>query len=80
MMLSPGLTSWEKILDVHPSLEEIRGLSQEKLVSIDGFAEKTAAHIVEGLSEKSKLIDELLAVGVEPQSYKTQNRAANCGI
>lgn len=62
-----GRTSWEKILEEHPTLEQVRALSVDDLTSIEGFAEKSAQQIVNGLEEQSALIDELLEVGVKPK-------------
>lgn len=61
-----GLTTWEKIIEHKPSLESIQAMSEEDLVAIDGFAEKSAASIVAGLSTQKNLIKGLLKVGVEP--------------
>ena len=62
-----GLTSWEKIVSLHPSLESIRALMMDELVAIDGFAEKSAVQITQGLKRHAKLIDELLSLGVVPR-------------
>ncbi|MCX6124891.1 MAG: NAD-dependent DNA ligase LigA [Proteobacteria bacterium] len=61
-----GLTSWEKIVSLHPSLESIRTLTIEKFVAMDGFAEKSAQQIEQGLKRHGKMIDELLTLGVIP--------------
>jgi DNA ligase (NAD+) len=62
-----GLTSWEKILSVLGSFEALREASIDDLIAIDGFAEKSARQIVEGLKQRSPLIESLLDAGVEPQ-------------
>ena len=61
-----GLTTWELILRHFRGLDSVRRLSVEDLISIDGFAQKSSEQIVSGLKEKSALIDDLLAVGVDP--------------
>ena len=59
-----GVTTWEKLIAEAPSLGELRALTAEKIASIEGFAEKSAGQIVDGLRDKQALIDELLEVGV----------------
>ncbi len=61
-----GETTWEKLLEHHPSLDEVMRLSVDDIVYIDGFAEKTAQTLVDGLREKAGLVQELLQVGVQP--------------
>ncbi|NRA63726.1 MAG: NAD-dependent DNA ligase LigA [Pseudobacteriovorax sp.] len=61
-----GLTSWEKLLTIHPSLNAIQELTTDELVAVDGFAEKTASQVVSGLEEKSWLIEGMLDNGVTP--------------
>jgi len=63
-----GLTTWEKILEVHDSLSKVRKMTETELVSIPGFAEKSSAQIVAGLRERAKMIDQLLEVGVNPKA------------
>lgn len=59
-ILGMGRTSWEKIIEVHPSLDLIRKLTLSDIISIDGFAEKTAEQLVAGIKAKKTLLDELL--------------------
>lgn len=61
-----GTTTWEKLLAVFPGLGALRQASADEIVAVDGFAEKSAQQIVEGLAERAQLIDALLAVGVVP--------------
>jgi DNA ligase (NAD+) len=63
-----GQTTWEKLLEVFHSLEKIRKTAVEDIIAIDGFAEKSAQQIVEGLKRQSKLIDQLLVVGLTPEA------------
>lgn len=59
-----GRSSWEKLCHHLDSLDAVREATTEQIVAIDGFAQKSAEDIVDGLADKSALIDELLAVGV----------------
>lgn len=61
-----GLTTWEKIIEHYPSLEQILNLSDQALMDLDGFAEKSAHQICQGLHQKRGLIRELLHAGVKP--------------
>lgn len=63
-----GQTTWEKLLEVFPSLDKLRKASLDDVIAIDGFAEKSARQIVDGLRRQSTLIDELLEVGVSPEA------------
>lgn len=56
----------EKIIaQGYNTLEKIRHLSLEKMLEIEGFAEKSSSAILESIKSKGLLIDELLSVGVE---------------
>jgi DNA ligase (NAD+) len=61
-----GQTTWEKLLEAFPSLEKIRAATADQIAAVDGFAEKSAHQIVEGLRRHSKQIDQLLDVGMKP--------------
>ena len=61
-----GQTTWEKLLEAFPSLEQIRTATTEKIAAVDGFAERSAQQIVDGLARNSSLIDQLLKAGVSP--------------
>ena len=68
-----GRNVWELILNLHPTLAEVRQLKVDEIVTIKGFAEKLATQIVDGLKQKSELIDSLLAVGVSPGDHMVQS-------
>jgi len=61
-----GKTSWKKITRVFNSLEKVRSLDVEKLIALDGFAEKSAQVLLDGLKDKNSWIEDLLKVGVVP--------------
>lgn len=63
-----GQTTWEKLLEVFPTLEDLDRATVESIVEVEGFAEKTATQIVEGLRTRRDIIADLLAVGVQPRS------------
>lgn len=63
-----GQTTWEKLLEVFPTLQRLRAAAASEIEAIDGFAEKSAHQIVQGLARTSNLIDELLAVEVTPRA------------
>ena len=64
-----GRASWEKLLETTNQLEALRSLSTETIQSIDGFAEKSAKQLVEGMLASGELIDRLATIGVRPQVY-----------
>jgi DNA ligase (NAD+) len=66
-----GVTTWEKLLAEAPTLNELRALTAEKIAAIEGFAEKSAGQLVDGLQAKGPLIDELLKVGVTVEEGAT---------
>lgn len=56
----------EKIIaQGYNTLEKIQALTVEKMLEIEGFAEKSSSSILESLSKKKELIAELLSVGVK---------------
>lgn len=61
-----GRTSWEKIISHYRGLNAILSLSLDQLVKVDGFAEKSATQIIDGLAARRPDIEKLLAVGVQP--------------
>jgi DNA ligase (NAD+) len=71
-----GLATWEKILEHHPDLDSVLAMTKEELVAIDGFADKSAQQIVEGLRARKPLVTGLLKVGVQPS---VQQRKAPSG-
>ncbi len=68
-----GLVTWENLLEHHPSIEELFKLKPEDLEAIDGFAEKTAKQIIDGLADKKKDIDQLLKAGVRPKAPENES-------
>ena len=62
-----GMTSWESLIEHFSTLENIRQLNVSQLQQVEGFAEKTAQAIVQGLSSRSDIIEEILRVGVTPK-------------
>ena len=58
--LGPG--NCEKLL-AHCRLEEVFELSQQQMVAVEGFAEKTAGVVVKGLARVKPLFDQLYALG-----------------
>ena len=67
-----GLRTWEKLIEHFHSLEGIQSVTQEQLVEVDGFAEKSAEQIVHGLKERRDIIQGLLKVGVKPAVQKAK--------
>ncbi|MBC7660617.1 MAG: NAD-dependent DNA ligase LigA [Chitinophagaceae bacterium] len=67
-----GLRTWEKLIEHFQTLESIQSVSAEALIEIDGFAEKSALQIVEGLKERKAIIKQLLKVGVNPIVQKSK--------
>jgi DNA ligase (NAD+) len=65
-----GLTSWEKILEHHKDLNSVLEMTEGDLIAIDGFAEKSAAQIVQGLKRNRPLVMELMELGVHPVAPK----------
>jgi DNA ligase (NAD+) len=63
-----GQTTWEKLLEVFHTLSKLREASAFDIATIDGFAEKSANQIVQGLLKATNLIDELLAIGIRPKA------------
>jgi DNA ligase (NAD+) len=61
-----GLTSWEKLIEEFPSLKALQNASAADIEAVEGFAEKSANQIVEGLELRRGLIQSLLDAGVKP--------------
>ena len=57
------------------SIEKIKDLDLQKLMSIEGFAEKSAADFLHSLQEKHSLIDRLIEVGFEFEVEETRETA-----
>lgn len=59
-------TKSEKIIaQGYNTLEKIQSLTLDKMLTFEGFAEKSSASILNSLEKKKKLIAELLSVGVK---------------
>ncbi len=69
-----GLTTWEKLLDEFPTLVRLRAATAAEIVEVEGFAEKTAEQVVEGLAARAAWIDDLLKAGVKPAAATGGNR------
>jgi DNA ligase (NAD+) len=61
-----GQTTWEKLLEVFPNLDALFKATPSEIEEVEGFAEKTANQIVQGLLSRQILIEDLLSVGVDP--------------
>ncbi|OAI16997.1 DNA ligase [Methylomonas lenta] len=71
-----GLGNCERLL-AHHALVDIFNLSEVDIISIEGFAEKTAAAIKEGFIAIKPLFDRLMALGFNLQaSQHSQDQAA----
>lgn len=66
-----GLGNCERLLS-HYRLEEIFNLSENEIVAIEGFAEKTAAVITEGFANIKPLYEQLIALGFNLQNTQQQ--------
>lgn len=71
-----GLGNCERLMR-HHALTDVFALSEADIVAIEGFAEKTAAVIIEGFASIKPLFDTLMALGFNLQP--SQNLAANTG-
>ena len=61
-----SITKSEKIIaQGYNTLEKIINLSLEKLIDIEGFAEKSSTSILNSIEKKKPLIENLLSVGVK---------------
>jgi DNA ligase (NAD+) len=61
-----GHTTWEKLLEHFPSLDDLLAAKVEDIENVSGFAAKSANQIAHGLETRKDLIRELLEVGVKP--------------
>lgn len=73
-----GATTWRDLLRHGHDFDAIRNLTVEELIAVEGFAEKSATQLVQGLRDKRALIDALLACGFEfaDSSQATQSSQA----
>lgn len=67
-----GLGNCEKLL-AHHALADIFSLSEDDIIAIEGFAEKTAAVISEGFAAIKPLYDRLMALGFTIQPSQRQS-------
>lgn len=68
----------EKIIaQGYNTLEKIRKLTVDKMLEIEGFAEKSSTAILESIKKKGQLIDELLSVGVEVKADEVSSGEGN---
>ncbi len=67
-----GLGNCEKLLSHYP-LETIFSLSEEDIVSVEGFAEKTAEVVTQGLRKIQRVYDQLFALGFSIQASAIQS-------
>jgi len=61
-----GQTTWEKLLEVFPNLDALFHATASDIEAVEGFAQKTANQIVQGLLNRRSLIADLMSAGVEP--------------
>jgi DNA ligase (NAD+) len=71
-----GLGNCERLL-AHHSLNEIFNLDEADIVAIEGFAEKTAAVILEGFVTIMPLFEHLLGLGFNLQATQRQENEAS---
>lgn len=69
-----GLTTWEKLLEHFPTLENLQALSPENIAALHGFAEKSANDLVKGLRDRKTLIDDLLSKNIVFEAPKPSKR------
>ncbi|MBS3964627.1 MAG: DNA ligase [Methylomonas sp.] len=71
-----GLGNCERLL-AHHGLNAIFTLTQDDIIRIEGFAEKTAAVIVEGFAHIKPLFDTLMTLGFSLQATQKSQGQAN---
>lgn len=59
------------------SVEKIKNLTVEKLMTVESFAEKSATEFVNSIREKSELIDELVDMGMTFEIEETRETAVS---
>lgn len=72
-----GRATWRVLLQVAPTIEALLALSAADISAVDGFAEKSAQQIYQGLQARHDLLNELLDVGVEviaPQASQSDSQ------
>jgi len=71
-----GLGNCERLLS-HHTLTDIFTLTEADIISIEGFAEKTAAVITEGFANIKPLFDKLMALGFNIQTSQRKTEDAS---
>jgi len=71
-----GKATWAHLTKVFPTLEDLLKATSEDLMSLDGFAEKTAEQITKGLKENKSLMEKLFALGVEVEKRELHHGQA----
>lgn len=71
-----GKATWVHLTKVFPTLEDLLKATPEDLMSLDGFAEKTAEQITKGLKENKSLMEKLFALGVEVEKRELHHGQA----
>ena len=71
-----GATTWRDLLRHGYDLNAILNLTVEELVEVEGFAEKSATQLVQGLQDKRSLIADLLTCGFEFSDATQSNQAS----
>ena len=61
-----GRTTWEKLIQHFNGLDGVEKATVDEIAKIEGFAEKSAVQIVEGLAARRRWIEDLLEAGVKP--------------
>ncbi len=61
-----GRTTWEKLLEHFHGLDGVLKATADEIGKIEGFAEKSAAQVVDGLTARRGWIKDLLEAGVKP--------------
>ncbi len=74
-----GQASWVEICHHHGTLAAVRHLKTEDLLKLDGFADKTANAVVEGLHRMAPVIDELLKIGILPTEVEGKDGNKDMG-
>ncbi|MDD2758809.1 MAG: helix-hairpin-helix domain-containing protein [Methylomonas sp.] len=67
-----GLGNCERLL-THHAIADIFSLTEQDIIAIEGFAEKTAAVITEGFKNIQALFDKLMGLGFNLQSSQRQS-------
>ena len=74
-----GRATWRALLQVAPTIEALLALNVAAISAVDGFADKSAEQIHQGLQARRALLKALLAVGVEVIAPPTPQSRAQQG-